>query len=250
MTKLRMIRQWYFLLAVFLMGCGKVYHVSDVQTRKYRIEQASFPVDVKVATMLEPYRLELEKTMNEVIGFNEMEMVKAKPSSSLTNWFTDVVFEEMSKLVTDSLDFAIQNYGGIRLNSIGAGEITVGKVYEIMPFDNIAYIMEVKGSIVQELFDKMAYSGGWPVSKNVYFEIAYGKAKNVKIKGQPLEDDKIYYAVVPDYVAIGGDNMDMFEDSKYHNTEVFIRDLLINHLRQQYAKGIHIKPDNKPRIIE
>ena len=250
MTKQSMMRQWYLLLAIFLIGCGKVYHVSDVQTRTYRIEQASFPVDVKVATMLEPYRLQLEKTMNEVIGYNEMEMVKAKPSSSLTNWFTDVVFEETKKLVTDSLDFAIQNYGGIRLSSISAGEITVGKVYEIMPFDNIAYIMEVKGTTVQLLFDKMAFSGGWPVSKNVYFEIAYGKAKNIKIKGKPLEYDKTYYAVVPDYVAIGGDNMDMFKDCKYHNTEVFIRDLLINHLREQYAKGIHIKPDNKPRIIE
>lgn len=238
------------LTLVILTGCGKVYHVADVQTRSYRFERASFPVDVQVASMLEPYRLKLEATMNEVIGYSDVEMVKAKPYSTLTNWFTDVVLDEVQKSVTSPLDFAIQNYGGIRLSAIGAGEITVGKVYEIMPFDNIAYVMELKGSTVQQLFDKMASSGGWPVSRNVYFEIAYGKAKNIKIKGQPLDQDKTYYAVIPDYVAIGGDNMNMLADSKFHNTEVFIRDLLINHLREQYAKGIHIQPDHTARIIE
>ena len=242
----------YIGVAIIIMqlGCGKVYHVADIQHRNYRIERASYPVDVKVASMLEPYRLKLEATMNEVIGYNPTEMVKAKPYSALTNWFTDVVFDETQKLVTEPLDFAIQNYGGIRLASVGPGEITIGKVYEIMPFDNIAYIMEIKGSVVQRLFDRMAESGGWPVSKNVYFEIAYGKAKNIKIKGQPLDMDKIYYAVVPDYVAIGGDNMDMLQDCKIHNTEAFLRDLIINNLREQYARGIHIKPDLTARITE
>jgi len=44
--------------------------------------------------------------------------------------------------------------------------------------------------------------------------------------------------------------MNMLAASKFHNTEVFIRDLLINHLREQYAKGIHIQPDHTARIIE
>lgn len=250
MKSLMKIRLVGLLGLMMVFGCGKVYHVADVQTKNYRIERASYPVDVKVAAMLEPYRLKLEETMNEVIGYNDFEMVKAKPWSGLTNWFTDVIFDETQKLVTEPLDFAIQNYGGIRLNSVGAGEITVGKIYEIMPFDNIAYIMELKGSIVQALFDRIAESGGWPVSKNVYFEIAYGKAKNIKIKGEPLLEDKIYYAVIPDYVAIGGDNMDMLKDCKIHNTEAFIRDLMINHLREQYARGMHIQADLKARIIE
>ncbi len=243
----------YIAIAVTIivqLGCGKVYHVADIDHRSYRIERASYPVDVKVAAMLEPYRLQLEATMNEVIGYNPTEMVKAKPYSSLTNWFTDVVLDETQKLVTEPLDFAIQNYGGIRLSSVGSGEITIGKIYEIMPFDNIAFIMELKGSVVQRLFDRIAESGGWPISKNVYFEIAYGKAKNITIKGQPLDMDKIYYAVVPDYVATGGDKMDMLQDSKIHNTEAFLRDLIINNLREQHARGIHIKPDLTARITE
>lgn len=250
MKKIFIVKFFSFILLATLVSCGKVYHVANVETRTYRIDRASYSVDVKIAAMLEPYRLKLEETMNEVISINEEELVKGKPSSTLTNWFTDVVFEETQKLVQDSLDFAIQNYGGIRLNALGAGHVTIGKIYEIMPFDNIAYVMELKGSVVQELFDRMAQSGGWPVSRNVYFEIAYGKAKNIKIKGQPLDENEIYYAVIPDYIAIGGDNMDMLKECKIYNTQIFIRDLLINNLRARYAMGLRIVADHTARITE
>lgn len=250
MREITKIKYISLILLATLVSCGKVYHIAKVENRNYRIERASFPVDVKVAAMLEPYRLKLVETMNEVIAVNDTELVKGKPSSTMTNWFTDVVFDETQKLVADSLDFAIQNYGGIRLNLLNAGNITVGTIYEVMPFDNIAYVMELKGSVVQELFDRMAQSGGWPVSRNVSFDIAYGKAKNIKIKGQPLDENKIYQAVIPDYIAIGGDNMDMLKNCKTYNTQMFIRDLLINNLREQHARGLHIHPDNTARITE
>jgi 2',3'-cyclic-nucleotide 2'-phosphodiesterase (5'-nucleotidase family) len=238
------------VIFVFLVSCGMQYHLADVQYRSYRIEKASYPVDVKIASMVEPYRLKLDETMNEVIAYCDVEMIKGKPTSNLTNWFTDVLLVSAQKLVSDSLDFAVQNYGGIRLPAIPKGNMTVGKVYELMPFDNIMYVLELKGSVVQQLFDRMAESGGWPVSKNVYFEIAYGKAKNVKIKEMPLDTNKIYYAALPDYVANGGDNMTFLKECKMHNTNTLIRDMIINHLRENKNKGINIVPSTEKRIIE
>ena len=119
-----------------------------------------------------------------------------------------------------------------------------------MPFDNLMFVLELKGETVQLLFDKMAESGGWPVSRNVYFEIAYGKAKNIKIKGFPLDLNKIYNAAIPDYVASGGDNAVFLTDSKSHNTGALIRDMLINNIKESHAKGLNIKADLSPRIIE
>jgi 2',3'-cyclic-nucleotide 2'-phosphodiesterase (5'-nucleotidase family) len=126
--------------------------------------------------------------------------------------------------VSDPIDFAVQNYGGIRLPAIPKGDISVGKIYELMPFDNVMYIMELEGSIVQMFFDRMAESGGWPVSRNVYFEISYGKAKNIQIKGVPL--------------------------AKSNNTGALIRDMIISHLRENKLKGIHIQPNLEKRIID
>ncbi len=241
----------FFLLFIFsFLSCTKIYHVADVQNRNHRIEKASFPVDVEVASIIEPYKLKLEETMNVVIGFNEVEMTKGKPQSSLTNWFADALLDETQKLVSDPIDFAVQNYGGIRVPVFAKGEITVNEIYELMPFDNLMFVLELKGETVQLLFDKMAESGGWPVSRNVYFEIAYGKAKNIKIKGFPLDLNKIYNAAIPDYVASGGDNAVFLTDSKSHNTGALIRDMLINNIKESHAKGLNIKADLSPRIIE
>ena len=238
------------LISLFIISCSKQYHLADVETRNYRIEKASFPVDVAMAAIIEPYKLKLDETMNEVISYNEVDMIKGKPSSNLTNWFTDVLLDASQKLVSDPVDFAIQNYGGIRLPGIPKGDITIGKVYELMPFDNIIYIMELKGATVQALFDKMAESGGWPVSKNVYFEIAYGKAKNIKIKGVSLDSDKTYNVAIPDYIANGGDNITFLKGSKAHHTGALIRDMIIQHLKEEKLAGRTIMPSSEKRIIE
>jgi 2',3'-cyclic-nucleotide 2'-phosphodiesterase (5'-nucleotidase family) len=168
----------------------------------------------------------------------------------LTNWFADALLDEAQKLVVDSLDFAIQNYGGIRIPVFSKGDITVNKIYELMPFDNTMFIIELNGETVQMLFDKMAENGGWPVSRNVYFEIAYGKAKNVKIKNIPIDKNKIYYAAIPDYIAQGGDNINFLKELKTYKTDALIRDMLINHVRENKARGINIKSNLSPRIIE
>lgn len=244
-----MKKYWFVILIAFLFSCGKVYHVAEVKPRSYRIEKASYPVDTKVAAKIEPYKLRLDGIMNEVLSYNDEELTKGKPSSSLTNWFADVLLTETQKMVQDSLDFAIQNYGGIRISSLPPGEVTLMKVYEMMPFDNTMYVLELKGETVQQLFDKIAESEGWPISRNVYFEIAFGKAKNIKIKGTPLSLDKIYRVAIPDYVANGGDNMSFLRDCKVHDTHTLVRDMLVTHLRDLKAKGLHIIADKTPRII-
>ncbi len=236
------------IILTFATSCARVNHVADLKSRNYRIEKASYPVDTKIAEMIEPYKAQLDQTMNVVIGYNEAEMIKGKPNSSLTNWFSDVLLEESQKLITTKLDFAIQNYGGIRIPTIAKGDVTVGKIYELMPFDNIMFIQELSGSTVQLLFDKIAESGGWPISHSVYFEIAYGKAKNIKIHGVALDTTKIYTAAIPDYIANGGDNMDFLKGGKTNNTGALIRDLVINNIKFHTSKGENIISNPSQRI--
>ncbi|MBK8347136.1 MAG: 5'-nucleotidase C-terminal domain-containing protein [Saprospiraceae bacterium] len=238
----------FLLLVIVQVSCSKQYHLADIQSRGYRIEKASYPVDVKVATIIEPYKLKLDETMNVVIGYCEQELTKGKPSSSLTNWFADALLDESQKLVSDKLDFAVQNYGGIRVPFLTKGDVTVGKIYELMPFDNIMYIQELKGSIVQQFFDKMAESGGWPISHTVSFDIAYGKASNILINGIPLDTNRIYNAAIPDYIANGGDNMTFLKDAKTNNTGALLRDMLISHVKGLTAKGKNITANQEKRI--
>jgi len=236
----------YLLFVVLFVSCNKYVHIANVKHQKYQISAASYPVHTGIAAMIEPYKLGLDSVMNEVLGFNENELTKGKPSSSLTNWFTDALHEATQNLIADPIDFTIQNYGGIRVPSLAAGEVTVRSVYELMPFDNLIVIVPMSGQICQQLFDRMAESEGWPISKHVNFKISYGKATQVTIGGAPLDTTKIYHVAIPDYVANGGDNYTFLKDLPNFPTHALVRDLLIDHLRRN--KKIIV--DNSPRITQ
>jgi len=238
-----------FSYLLFSMSCAKQYHLADIKTRKYSIEKASYPVDTKIAAMIEPYKEQLDKTMNDVIGNCTEEMTKGRPSSTLTNWFGDVLLSGAQKLVKDTVDFAIQNYGGIRVPFVTVGPVTVGKIYELMPFDNILYLVPMKGAEVTMLFDKIAQSGGWPVSHTVHLEIEYGKIKNLTINGKLIDNNKTYLAAIPDYVANGGDNLEFLAKLPKQDTGKLLRDILIDEVKSITAKGGEIKGVNDNRIF-
>lgn len=238
------------LVTICFTSCSKIYHVADIQEKNYRIEKGAYANDPKIYEMIAPYKQQLDLTMNEVIGRSEGEMLKNKPNSSLNNWFADVLLDETQQLVTDKIDFAIQNYGGIRIPSMPKGDIIVSKIYELMPFDNIMYVLELKGSDVKKICDKIADYGGWPVSHSLKMEIAYGKSTNVFINNMALDTNRTYIAAIPDYLANGGDNLDFLKQAKTHNTGALIRDLLISHIRKLTEQGKTIVPNSEIRIIE
>jgi 2',3'-cyclic-nucleotide 2'-phosphodiesterase (5'-nucleotidase family) len=231
------------------MSCTpKVNHLADTHSRQYQIEPASQGVDPEVAQLIEPYRIKVSATMNEVIGYNETELVKEKPSSTLTNWFADAFHVQTALETGKHVDFAIQNYGGIRINALAAGDVTVGKIYELMPFDNLVYIMELDSQAVQMLCDKMVESKGWPVSFGLNMEISYGKATNIQIGNIALSSQRTYLAAIPDYIANGGDNFHFLRDMKYSNTGILIRDLLIRYVKSLTASGKKIIPNHDIRF--
>ena len=240
----------YIILVGLGSGCAQKTYLADVSSRTYRIEKGSYTNDLAISDMIAPYKAELDKTMNEVIGQNEAEMSKGKPNSSLTNWFADAIWEEVNVQPGLKADLAVQNYGGVRINSFAAGPVTIGAIYELMPFDNSLYILSMTGAQVQMLFDKIAESNGWPVSRSVSFTTEFGKAAGLKIGGSDIDLNAVYQVAIPDYVANGGDNMDFLKDCPKVETGKLVRDLLISYVKRQTAAGRVLKADTTPRIKE
>lgn len=231
----------FFLLAClfFLMACSpKVNQVASVSPDYYRIDKRQDADDIKISRMIEPYKVQLDKTMNDVIGQVERSMSKDKPNSPLNNWIADVILDQAIDKV-GKVDFAVQNYGGIRVPSIEAGDITVGKVYELMPFDNMVTVIYTDGKIVQQLLDRIAEYGGWPVSKNVQFTIENEKAVEVMINGQPLMPSGKYVFALPDYIANGGDSCFFLSDLERKDLDLLIRDAIINHIKKSNGQIIY-----------
>ena len=100
------------------------------------------PSSTKAKEMINPYKEKLEAEMNEVliISAEEFPKERGKPETNLGNLITDLCFNHAAwKLYQDSIidkpDFCLLNFGGLR-TSLPKGEITKGKIYELMPFEN------------------------------------------------------------------------------------------------------------------
>ena len=115
-----------------------------------------------------------------------------------------------------------------------------------MPFENYMAIVEVPGRALHELCDKMAREKGWPVA-GMRFVIKDGKAVNINIGDVPLDETRLYMIAVNDYNARGGDNCDMLMPLKKKYTNVLIRDIMIEEVRnlQQSGKPLHPTLDKR-----
>lgn len=178
--------------------------------------------------LIAPYKTEKEESMNVVIGESVETIEVGKPESKLTNLIADILLTEARKYVVD-VDMAITNIGGIR-RPLYKGNITIGDVFEILPFDNSLLVLEYRGSDLLALADAIAIKGGESIS-GMSLIIKEGKAENVKINGQPIDSTKIYKVVTTDYLSWGNDQLEPL--AKYINTtplNMMMRDAMFDYV--------------------
>ena len=186
-----------------------------------------------IVALIDPYKMELDERMAEPIGYVAEAMPKARPESTLGNWLADLLAEQANRLSTQPVDFAIQNYGGIRIPELPAGPLNVGKVYELMPFDNMLVILELDVELLRTFCNQMAADGGWPQSAALRYVINDQQAEDIRINGEPIKSGTTYRVALPDYIANGGGDCDFLVEQEQENTGRLIRDLIIEHVRAQ-----------------
>ncbi|HMO40742.1 MAG TPA: 5'-nucleotidase C-terminal domain-containing protein [Saprospiraceae bacterium] len=241
-----------FFLFLLLAGC-KVNHLAEIQPQAYRMSDTTVvAADLEIERMIAPYKSRLDAEMEQVIGRAPVTMPKAKPESLLGNWLSDLLYEQLYAYTNGEVDFASVNYGGIRIPTLQAGPVTRGKIFEIMPFDNLVVVVHADAATLRQFIDRVAESGGIPVSKHLRFEIKNGKAQNITIQGQPIQEDRIYKIGVSDYVANGGDDCTFFVDKKRTEPGKLLRDAIIEHVQQQTAAGKEIRAalDGRIKVVQ
>src|SRR5690606_18308907 len=116
---------------------------------------------------------------------------------------TDAVLAEEKKQYPDA-EFSFGTKGGLRIE-LQRGDITIGNLFELMPFENELVLLELSGRNVQQLADFIAATGGQPVS-GLRMKISDGKATDIVVAGKPLKLSRTYKLITYDYLANGGDN--------------------------------------------
>ncbi len=235
-------------LSGFLFSCTTKLYPLKADTSYYNISAATNP-DSLVLQYIQPYHDSIEKDMNEIVATSAMVMEKGKPESLMGNFIADLLLEMGKQFNNDSADLCIVNYGGLRIPSLPAGQITTGKIFELMPFDNFLVIMQLKGSVVQQVFNLIAADGGWPIA-GARFVIKDGTATQVLINSQQLENERIYNVVISDYLADGGDNLLFLRDENRKNLGIFLREIILEYLRNQTEQGKMISSSLDKRIVQ
>ncbi len=177
----------------------------------------SVPDDPAVTASIESINKNLSVQLNKVIGSisenldGEKDHVRTR-KTNLSKMIVAAITQE------SGADFTIINGGEIRA-SLNAGKITRGDVLNVLPFTNVVYVCEIKGSDVyaalEHGYSKLPeISGGYAQTdlQVVYSKFAApgNRIKRVILNGKLIDKDATYKVATNDFMAAGGDGYTMF----------------------------------------
>jgi len=236
---------YFFLLVVVVClatACGRYVLVKESYEAKQISINGQLPKDAHIDSIIAPQKKLLDSLMNIVIATSAEELLKEKPTGTLNNFCADEMLH-IAQQQNPAAEICIVNYGGIRLSSLPKGPITVGKIYELLPFDNMIVIQKIEGKTLNEVLDYIASQGGWPIS-GVRFDIQNKKAVHIFIHNEPIDLHKIYTVVLSDYLANGGDNLVMLKKIPQEPTNLIMREAFIKAIK----KAGSLQIDHEKRI--
>lgn len=240
------LTSFLFLLSVTWLSCNTAWQSTTAGYYSYRINTDRL-ADSSLSALLKPYSDSVNKSMNDILGYNENTLEKKQPDGSLGSFMADAILYVAEKKFKAHVDAALVNSGGVRLNQLPAGNITRGKLYELMPFDNLIVLQKIKGTVLQEFLDHVAARGGWPIA-GITMQIKNAKAVNIFIGEKKLDPTAEYTIANSDYIANGGDDVVMLKPIPQQNIGYLMRDALIEYVSDVTAKGKHITVNSSNRI--
>lgn len=204
--------------------------------------------DPAVERIIAPYRKEMNKIMEKVIGIAGVEMNKGKPEAPLNNFIADLMLERANKEYGKKVSAAITNVSGLR-RDIPKGPITVGVVYEVMPFENELVVLEMTGDQISQLAQQIGEKGGECIA-GLKIEYRNKAVKSIRVQGQPVQPDKIYYVTTTDYLSTPGrKSLGVLGQAKRDFLGVLLRDTILDKIAELQAAGKQVTAKVEGRIV-
>ena len=181
-------------------------------------DEATVSRIAEAAKPLDEIRNKVVAQTDEAIG-GDRETCRSQ-ECTMGNLIADAMLDRVKD---QGIDVAIQNGGGIRA-SIDAGEVTMGEVLTVLPFQNTLSTFQVTGATLVEALEngvsqieegagRFAQVAGMTYAFDAS-QPAGERVSDVMIGGAPVEMDKLYGVVSNNYVRGGGDGYKMFTDAQ------------------------------------
>lgn len=190
-------------------------------------KEATLPVDENVLKEVN----DMNSGLSEILG-QKVTSLKERLSHDDKNTAVTplgvTVAETMRKIV--GTEIAVTNGGGIR-RSLEQGDVTIGDMYEILPFDNTIVTLDVKGSdlygIIEHGINTEGFAWGQYAGIKVWYNPEDGKVSSIRLNdGTKIDMDKYYSIAINDFMLTGGDKYDFSNAINVVNTNVVMRDAM------------------------
>jgi 2',3'-cyclic-nucleotide 2'-phosphodiesterase/3'-nucleotidase len=205
--------------------------------------------DTPVATFLAQANKDIAPIMDRVLGTATADMGRSRArDSELGNWVADAMRSAAGT------ELAFQNPGGIRAD-LDAGPVTVGDVYEIIPFDNRVVTLKLTGSQVLELLEAGVSPTTCLQVSGLSFAFDPARPRGERVAdvrladGSRLDPGRTYTVATNDFMAQGGDGFSVLPQGKdLVITDLLVRDVLEKDLEARTARGEKLSPGPGKRI--
>lgn len=199
--------------------------------------------DAQATQDLQKQTDELSGVLGEKLGTlnGDLSHNRAGSLTPLGYWATDVMRKYTNAQV------GLTNGGGLR-RTLYKGDITMGDLYEIMPFDNQVVVAKVTGKQLRQLIDHGIGADYMSDGQFAGLKVKYDPSKPYEHRivsialedGTPIKDDEIYTVATNDFIVTGGDRYDFTGAKEVKDLFIPIRDILVENIKAN--KGIAI-PD-------
>jgi 2',3'-cyclic-nucleotide 2'-phosphodiesterase (5'-nucleotidase family) len=229
------------LLVAGIVGCAPAPKLIKTESQSIHFKAAENSTEKKEAVdYIAPYKKLIDIEMNAVLGTADIAHVKDLPESTLGNLTCDLVQQQASIVYLAKygrkIDIVMLNNGGLRA-SLPKGNITRGKLFELMPFENDIAVLTLSGEKNKELFDYVARNHGMPMA-GIKLGIQDTIAKTIMVNKESFDISKTYTVATSDYLAAGGDKMKFFNKPlEYHLIGLKLRDAIIQGVEAKTKEG-------------
>jgi 2',3'-cyclic-nucleotide 2'-phosphodiesterase (5'-nucleotidase family) len=236
------------IIALFILGCKYPHSAIKLQPSSLQhINSSVTVVDSGTIQLIKPYADSIAGIMNAVVGTSEKELTNKRPEGLLGNFITDALYEyvKISILPKEPL-CVVLNGGGLRA-PLPKGDITKGRIFETLPFENTLVILKISKSQMDSVVARVLSKKGEPVS-NLLIAQKNGKTE-WSLKNQTEKPDYIYI-ITSDYLANGNDGYSFYKKSLERiETGMNLRDILLLQMQEYKRRNVPISPIIEGRII-
>jgi 2',3'-cyclic-nucleotide 2'-phosphodiesterase (5'-nucleotidase family) len=251
---------FFTVFIVFFWGCSTPQFLRK-SSANFEVNQNTLP-DSSVVNWLSPYKDSVELKMSKVIAKTSTDLLNIRykgkidkdrsTEANLARVCADFMHQAAQNWASNQnltkVDFTISNYGGFRV-SLFTGNITLGQLYELSPFDNEIVIVQLNGLQMDTLLNQIAEKGGCPIS-NAQITLSNDHWLKANINGNPFDSRRNYWVATNDFMQQGGDGFTALKyPQKKIQTGILVREALINGFAQEFEETGDIKPRKEDRFI-